>query len=123
MKNAIVVTGGAGFVGSNLIDLLIKKTNYKIISLDNYSTGTKKNHIISNRVKYLKGNTMNISSILGRYKNKKKSIFHFGEFSRIFQSFKELIVRLLRARAGERETPCLTRAAAYLFETKLGTPY
>ena len=87
MKNYIVVTGGAGFVGSNLIEYLLSKTNYRIISLDNYSTGTKKNHIISNRVKYLKGNTMNISSILGRYKNKIQSIFHFGEFSRIFQSF------------------------------------
>jgi UDP-glucose 4-epimerase len=42
MKNIIVVTGGAGFVGSNLIKLLIKKTNYKIISIDNYSTGLKK---------------------------------------------------------------------------------
>ena len=87
MKKIIVVTGGSGFVGSNLIEYLLIKTNYKIISLDNYSTGTKKNHIISNRVKYLKGNTMNISSILGRYKNKIQSIFHFGEFSRIFQSF------------------------------------
>ena len=45
MKNFIVVTGGAGFVGSNLIEFLLKKTNKKIISLDDYSTGTKKNHI------------------------------------------------------------------------------
>ena len=42
MKNFIVVTGGAGFVGSNLIELLLKKTKYKVISLDNYSSGTKK---------------------------------------------------------------------------------
>ena len=42
MKNLIIVTGGAGFVGSNLIELLLKKTNYKIISLDNYSSGSKK---------------------------------------------------------------------------------
>ena len=42
-KNIIVVTGGAGFVGSNLIDFLIKKTDFKIISIDNYSTGSKKN--------------------------------------------------------------------------------
>ena len=45
MKNIIVVTGGAGFVGSNLIEYLEKKTKYKIISLDNYSSGNKKNHI------------------------------------------------------------------------------
>ena len=45
MKNLIIVTGGAGFVGSNLIKLLLKKTNKKIISLDNYSSGSKKNHI------------------------------------------------------------------------------
>ena len=54
MKNILVVTGGAGFVGSNLIKTLIKKTKYNIISLDNYSTGSKKNHIIPlyNRCKH-----------------------------------------------------------------------
>ena len=89
MKNLIVVTGGAGFVGSNLIELLLKKTKYKIISLDNYSSGLKKNHITHKRVKYLKGNTSNIIKILKNYKNKINSIFHFGEFARIFQSFKK----------------------------------
>ena len=87
MKNIIVVTGGAGFVGSNLIELLIKKTKKKIISLDNYSTGKKKNHIISKRVKYIKGNTRNIKRFLKKYKNKISTTFHFGEFSRIYQSF------------------------------------
>ena len=89
MKNFIVVTGGAGFVGSNLIEYLLSKTNYRIISLDNYSTGTKKNHIKSKKINYIKGNTQNIVKILSKYKNKIKVIFHFGEFSRIFQSFKK----------------------------------
>ncbi len=70
MKNLIVVTGGAGFVGSNLIEYLLDKTSFQIISLDNYSTGTKKNHISSNRIKYLKGNTQNIIKILSKYKKK-----------------------------------------------------
>ena len=60
MKNIIVVTGGAGFVGSNLIKFLNNKTKFKIISLDNYSTGNKQNHIKSSKVKYLKGNTLDI---------------------------------------------------------------
>ncbi len=89
MKNLIVVTGGAGFVGSNLIELLIKKTKYKIISLDNYSSGTKKNHIKNKRVQYIKGDTEKIKSILEKQKTKIKSLFHFGEFARIFQSFKK----------------------------------
>tara|TARA_X000000950_G_scaffold65579_1_gene80663 strand:- start:1394 stop:2278 length:885 start_codon:yes stop_codon:yes gene_type:complete len=89
MKNYIIVTGGAGFVGSNLIELLTKKTNFKIISLDNYSTGSKKNHIKSNKVNYIKGNTKNINKTLSKYKNKINSVFHFGEFSRIFQSFEK----------------------------------
>ena len=89
MKNLIIVTGGAGFVGSNLIELLLKKTKYKIISLDNYSTGSKKNHINHKRVSYIKANTFNINIKLKKYKNKIKSIFHFGEFARIYQSFKK----------------------------------
>ena len=87
MKNLIIVTGGAGFVGSNLIQLLIKKTKYKILSVDNYSSGLKKNHIQNKRVKYTKGHTKNITKILGHKKKKIKAIFHFGEFSRIYQSF------------------------------------
>ena len=51
MKKFILVTGGAGFIGSNLIKYFLKKTNYKILSLDNYSTGLRKNHVRSKRVK------------------------------------------------------------------------
>ena len=82
----ILVTGGAGFVGTNLINLLLKKTKYKILSIDDYSSGTKKNHLRSNRVKYYKGNTKNISEII---KNPREiiAVFHFGEFARIYQSF------------------------------------
>jgi len=87
MKNLIIVTGGAGFVGSNLIELLLKKIKYQIISLDNYSSGSKKNHIKNKRVKYLKGHTLEIKKILHKYKKNIKCIFHFGEFSRIYQSF------------------------------------
>ena len=88
-KNIVLITGGAGFIGSSLIKSFIKnKYNYKIISLDNYSTGTKKNHIINKNVKYIKGDSKDIESILKNYKKKIKVIFHFGEFSRIFQSFK-----------------------------------
>ena len=89
MKKYIVITGGAGFVGSNLIEFIIKKTNKKIISIDNYSSGYVRNHIKSNKVKYIKGNTANINQILARYKNKIHSLFHFGEFARIFKSFKK----------------------------------
>ena len=89
MKKIIVVTGGAGFVGSNLIEHLAKKTNFKILSIDNYSSGYKKNHIINANVKYIKGNTKNIHKILYKFKNNIHSVFHFGEFSRIYQSFKK----------------------------------
>ena len=85
-KNTIIVTGGAGFVGSNLINLLLKKTNFKILSIDNYSSGHKKNHIINKRIKYIKGDTKNISQIVKNFKSV-NSIFHFGEFARIYQSF------------------------------------
>jgi len=89
MKNLIIVTGGAGFVGSNLIKSLLKKTNKKIISLDNYSSGNKKNHIKDTRVKYIKTETIDISKHLKNVKKRIHSIFHFGEFARIYQSFKK----------------------------------
>ncbi len=90
MKKLVIVTGGSGFVGSNLIEFLLNKTNYKIISLDNYSSGSKKNHIINKRVQYISGHTKDIYKIFNKYKNKINSIFHFGEFSRIYQSFLQM---------------------------------
>ena len=88
-KNKIIITGGAGFVGTNLIKLLLKKTKYKIVSIDNYSSGLKKNHIKNKNVSYIKADTKNISQIL-KYPNKINSIFHFGEFPRIYQSFMKM---------------------------------
>ena len=78
MKDIIVVTGGAGFVGSNLISLLLKITKFKIISIDNYSTGKKENHLKDRRVLYIKGNTKNINQTLKKKKNKIKTVIHFG---------------------------------------------
>ena len=89
MKNLIIVTGGAGFVGSNLIQSLLTKTKMKIFSLDNYSSGSKKNHIKNKRVKYLIGNTEQINLILSKYRKQIHTIFHFGEFARIYQSFRQ----------------------------------
>ena len=86
-KNLLVVTGGAGFIGSSLIKKLIEETNYNILSLDNYFSGNKKNHVDNKRVKYIKGDTKNIHKILNKKKKRIKTIFHFGEFSRIVQSF------------------------------------
>jgi UDP-glucose 4-epimerase len=86
MIKKIIVTGGAGFVGTNLIKLLLNKTKYKIISLDNYSSSSKKNHIINKRIKYINGKTLDIESLIKKPKEI-NSIFHFGEFARIYQSF------------------------------------
>ena len=85
-KNKILVTGGAGFVGTNLIKLLLKKTKCKILSLDNYSSGAKLNHIKNSRVKYINDNTVNIDKLIKR-PDEIRSVFHFGEFARIYQSF------------------------------------
>ena len=90
MKNIIVITGGAGFVGSNLINFFLKKNKYKVISIDDYSSGSKKNHILSKKVIYFNAHTKDISKVLNPYKNKINSIFHFGEFARIYQSFLQM---------------------------------
>ena len=85
-KKKIIITGGAGFVGTNLIKFLLKKTKYEIISIDDYSSGSKSNHIKSLRIKYIKGKTSQITKLIKNPKNI-KSVFHFGEFARIYQSF------------------------------------
>ena len=89
-KKYLVVTGGAGFVGSNLIKFFLEKTKFKIISLDNYYTGSKRNEIKNKKIKYIKSDTKNISKILKPYKKSIHSLFHFGEFSRIYQSFAKM---------------------------------
>ena len=83
MRNILVVTGGAGFIGSNLISELLKFKKFRILSIDNYSSGLSKNHIKNKRIKYLKGNTKNIDILLKSYIGKIHSIFHFGEFMAI----------------------------------------
>ena len=90
MRNILVITGGAGFIGSNLISELLKFKKFRILSIDNYSSGFVKNHIKNKRVKYLKGNTKNIEILLKNYIEKIHTIFHFGEFARIYQSFKKI---------------------------------
>ena len=86
IKKKIIITGGAGFVGTNLIRYLLKKTSYKIISIDNYSSGSKKNHIKNLRVNYIKSETANIFKLI---KNPKEIVclFHFGEFKEFIKAF------------------------------------
>jgi len=89
-KNKIVVTGGCGFIGSYLINYLIRKTNFKIISIDNLSSGSRNNQIKNKRITYIKAHTKDISTILKKDINSIHSLFHFGEFSRIYQSFLQM---------------------------------
>jgi UDP-glucose 4-epimerase len=90
MRNILVVTGGAGFIGSNLVSELLKLKKFRVLSIDNYSSGLSKNHIKNKRAKYLKGSTQNIEILLKSYVGKIHSIFHFGEFARIYRSFEKV---------------------------------
>ena len=81
----ILVTGGAGFVGSNLCKALVLYKNTKVYSLDNYFTGKIENHI--DGVHYIKGETLLIHDLINF---KPDIIFHLGEYSRVEQSFEDI---------------------------------
>lgn len=81
MKN-ILVTGGAGFIGSHLCEELVQSGGYHVTSLDNYSSGSEKNHIPG--VNYIRGETENIHKLIEPGID---LVFHLGEYSRVEQSF------------------------------------
>jgi UDP-glucose 4-epimerase len=83
-KPTIVITGGAGLIGSHLIELALQK--YRVVSLDNYFIGKKANHIPG--AEYIEGHTKDIEALLG--KENPKILFHLGEYSRVEQSFDDL---------------------------------
>ena len=75
----VLVTGGAGFVGSNLIKQLKESdSNIQITSLDNYFTGKESNHI--DGVKYIHGNTWEADLIFEDLEVPFDTVFHFGEY-------------------------------------------
>jgi UDP-glucose 4-epimerase len=83
--NKILVTGGAGLVGSNLCEKLALDPNNDIYSLDNYFTGSKENHVMG--VTYIEGSTENIEALITFIPD---IIYHLGEYSRVEQSFEDI---------------------------------
>ena len=85
MKKKILVTGGAGFVGSNLCERLAGDENSDVYSLDNYFTGSKENHV--ENVTYIEGSTADIDKLIDFEPH---TIYHIGEYSRVEQSFEDI---------------------------------
>lgn len=81
----ILCTGGAGFVGSHLCERLAKDPKNKVVSLDNYFTGSKANHV--ENVHYVEGSTQDINSLIGFDPD---YVYHLGEYSRVEQSFDDI---------------------------------
>ncbi len=85
MKKRILVTGGAGFVGSHLCERLAQDENNEVYSLDNYFTGSEDNHV--DNVTYIRGNTKDITSLVDFNPD---MVYHLGEYSRVEQSFDDI---------------------------------
>lgn len=85
MKKKILVTGGAGFIGSNLCECLAKDSNNDTYSLDNYFTGSFDNHVPN--VTYIQGSTYDIADLIDFEPH---TIYHLGEYSRVEQSFDDI---------------------------------
>ncbi len=85
MKKRILVTGGAGFVGSHLCERLARNPKNEVYSLDNYFTGSKNNHV--ENVTYIEGNTADISKLITFTPD---MVYHLGEYSRVEQSFDDI---------------------------------
>ena len=85
MSRVILVTGGAGFIGSNLIKELVKDPNNRVISLDDYSTGSKENHIAG--ATYIEGQTLDIEKLVTAQPD---LVFHLGEYARVEKSFEDM---------------------------------
>lgn len=84
-KKKIIVTGGAGFVGSHLCERLAQDSNNEVYSLDNYFTGSIENHVPN--VHYIKGDTVNIANLVTFTPD---MVYHLGEYSRVEQSFDDI---------------------------------
>lgn len=84
-KKKILVTGGAGFVGSNLCERLAQDNNNDVYSLDNYFTGSEYNHVPN--VTYIKGDTVEIATLINFIPD---MVYHLGEYSRVEQSFEDI---------------------------------
>lgn len=84
MSKLVVVTGGAGFVGSHLCERLVA-AGHQVISLDNYSTGSKDNHIPG--VEYREGYTKDIQLHIPEQPD---LLYHLGEYARVEQSFADV---------------------------------
>jgi UDP-glucose 4-epimerase len=84
-QKKILVTGGAGFVGSHLCERLAQDPNNKVTSLDNYFTGSEANHVPN--VSYIKGNTVDIAKLIDFTPD---MVYHLGEYSRVEQSFEDI---------------------------------
>ncbi|MBI5078306.1 MAG: NAD-dependent epimerase/dehydratase family protein [Candidatus Yonathbacteria bacterium] len=84
-KKTILVTGGAGFIGSNLIERLVEAGRYNVYSLDNYFTGKKENHILG--ATYIEGHTKDIAKLINFIPD---LVYHLGEYSRVEQSFADM---------------------------------